>query len=133
MARGPKKVLVVEDNSDWRLLLSIVIERAGYDVISATTGRDGVALALSKQPDLIFMDLGLPELSGDEATAQIKANEGTKHIPVVIQTAFGAGPIAQRAIDAGAAEILHKPIAISAIQATVKKYLSANLKAATLG
>ena len=107
----------------------MVIQRAGYDVISATTGRDGVALALLNQPDLILMDLGLPELSGDEATAQIKANEATKHVPIVIQTAFGAGPSAQRAIDAGAAEILHKPIAINAILATLKKYLSADLNA----
>jgi CheY-like chemotaxis protein len=132
MRNGPKKVLVVEDNSDWRLLLSMVIQRAGYDVISATNGREGVARALLEQPNLILMDLGLPELSGDQATAQIKANEGTKHIPVVIQTAFGTGPSAQRAIDAGAAEILHKPVAINAILATLKKYLSAGLNTSTV-
>jgi CheY-like chemotaxis protein len=132
MRNGPKKVLIVEDNSDWRLLLSMVVQRAGYDVVSATNGREGVARALLEQPDLILMDLGLPELSGDQATAQIKANEKTKQIPVVIQTAFGIGSSAQRAIDAGAAEILHKPIAISAILATLKKYLSAGLNTSTV-
>lgn len=129
MAREIKKVLIVEDNADWRLLLTMIIERAGYNVVSATTGGEGVALATLYHPDLILMDLGLPEMSGDEATARIKADPGTQNIPVVVQTAFGFGPNAKRAAEVGAAEIIHKPISITDIQTILKKYLSTSAQA----
>jgi CheY-like chemotaxis protein len=76
-----KKVLVVEDDPAWRLLLTVIIEQTGYDVTSASGGRDGVALATLNHPDLILMDLGLPNMSGDEAIAQIKGNPDIKDIP----------------------------------------------------
>ena len=120
-----KKVLVVEDDRDWRLLLTVIIEQIGYDVTSASGGRDGVALATLNHPDLILMDLGLPDMSGDEAIAQIKGNPDTKDIPVVVQIAFGQGPKAQYAVEVGAVEILHKPISVSDIKVILKRYLSA--------
>lgn len=119
-----KKVLVVEDNADWRDLLAMIIRRSGHEAVVAGTGREGVKQASLTRPDLILMDLGLPEISGGEATEQIKTNPATKNIPVVIQTAFGSGPDAKRAMDAGAAEILHKPINITDIQKVLSKYLS---------
>ena len=124
MANGKKKVLVVEDNADWRDLLTMIIRRSGYDVVTAGTGTEGIRQASMTHPDLILMDLGLPEISGDEATVHIKADPATKHIPVVIQTAFGSGPNAKRAIEAGAAEIMHKPISIADIHKLLSKYLS---------
>jgi CheY-like chemotaxis protein len=127
-----KKVLIVEDDSDWRLLLSMIVRRSGYDAISATNGSQAVALAALKHPDLILMDLGLPEMSGDEATAQIKGNPSTKDIPVVVQTAFGSGPVSKRALEVGAAEIMQKPISISQIQIMLKRYLSDEAKAPTV-
>ena len=123
-----KKVLIVEDDSDWRRLLSMIVQRSGYHAISATNGREAVALAVLKNPDLILMDLGLPEMTGDEATAQIKGDPRTKGIPVVVQTAFGSGPNSKRALEAGAAEIMQKPISISQVQAILKKYLSDEAK-----
>jgi CheY-like chemotaxis protein len=60
--------------------------------------------------DLILMDLGLPGITGDEATARLKANPSTRNIPVVINTAFNVGAYTNRALDAGAVEILHKPL-----------------------
>jgi CheY-like chemotaxis protein len=109
----------------------MIVQRAGHDVISATTGSEGVALATLNHPDLILMDLGLPEMSGDEATAQIKANPDTKDIPVVVQTAFGSGPNSNRALEVGAAEVMHKPISITQIQKMLKKYLSGEANAST--
>jgi CheY-like chemotaxis protein len=123
-----KKVLIVEDDPDWRGLLSMIVQRSGYDAISATNGREAVAMAGLKTPDLILMDLGLPEMTGDEATAQIKGDRGTKDIPVVIQTAFGSGPNSKRALEVGAAEIMQKPISISQVKAILKKYLSGEAK-----
>lgn len=124
MANAMKKVLVVEDNADWRDLLTMIIRRSGHEVVIAGTGKEAVRQASMTHPDLILMDLGLPEISGDEATAHIKADPALKHIPVVIQTAFGSGPNAKRAIEAGAAEIFHKPISITDIQKLLSKYLS---------
>ena len=124
MLYGTKKVLVVEDNADWRELLAMIIRRAGHEVVIANTGKEGIRQASKTNPDLILMDLGLPEMSGDEATIQIKADPATRHIPVVIQTAFGTGPNAKRAVEAGAAEIMQKPISITDIQKLLSKYLS---------
>jgi CheY-like chemotaxis protein len=70
------------------------------------------------------MDLGLPKMGGDEATAQIKADAASKDIPVVIQTAFGTSSAATRAIEVGAAEIMYKPITIIDLQKMLSKYLS---------
>jgi CheY-like chemotaxis protein len=118
-----KKILIVEDNADWREVLMMMIQRLGYDVISAGNGEDGIAQASAAHPDLVLMDLGLPLMSGDQAIARLKADPATKDIPVIVQTAFGVGPSAQRAMDAGAAEILHKPITMGGIKYILYKYL----------
>jgi len=124
MGNLTKKILIVEDNADWREVLTIVVRRSGYEVAVARTGEEAVAQARRVQPDLILMDIGLPRMSGDQATAQLKADPATKEIPIVVQTAFGTGPSAKRALEAGAVEILHKPITIADIQKTLAKYLS---------
>jgi CheY-like chemotaxis protein len=133
MNGGKKKVLVVEDNADWRDLLAMIIRRSGHEVVMAGTGTEGVKQASLAGPDLILMDLGLPEINGAEATARIKSDSVTKDIPVVIQTAFGAGSDAKRAMDAGAVEIMHKPISITDIQKLLSKYLSGAGEAKTNG
>jgi two-component system cell cycle response regulator DivK len=121
---GIKKILIIEDNADWRELLMIFLRKLGYDVIAAETGEDGVAQAFAMRPDLVLMDLGLPRMSGDQATAQLKANPTTKDVPVIVQTAFGMGISAKRAMEAGALEILHKPITMTEIENVLCKYLS---------
>ncbi len=126
MTDARKKVLVVEDNADWRDLLAMIIRRSGHEAVTAGTGTEGVRQASLTCPDLILMDLGLPEMSGAQATAQIKTDAVTKDIPIVIQTAFGSGPDAKRAIEAGATEIMHKPISITDIQKVLSKYLSSD-------
>jgi two-component system response regulator PilR (NtrC family) len=130
MPQDVKKVLVIEDNADWRELLSMTVRRLGHDVILAGTGREGVAQAFHARPDLILMDIGLPEMAGDEVTARIKANPTTRHIPIIIQTAYGLGPNATRAMEAGAEEMMHKPISILQIQKVLIKYLSGDQKTA---
>lgn len=124
MANQPKIVLIVEDNAEWRELLTMIIRRVGHEVVAARTGKEGLERVSVKHPDLILMDLGMPEMAGDEATVRIKANPATSHIPIVIQTAFGASAAAQRALEAGAAEMMQKPINITDIQKLVEKYLS---------
>lgn len=121
---GMKKVLVVEDNSDWGELLVMLIKKMGHHASLACNGEDGVKDASAAPPDLILMDLGLPKMSGDQAIAALRAGEATRHIPIVVQTAFGETSIAQRAMQAGANEILHKPINITQIQTLVSRYLA---------
>jgi two-component system, cell cycle response regulator DivK len=125
MIKANKKILLVEDNDDCRELLALSINRLGYAVFEAATGRQAVERACAVHPDLIMMDLGLPGMSGDEATACLKANPATKEIPVIINTGFVIGPQLKRALDAGAAEVLRKPFHITALYELLSRYLSA--------
>jgi CheY-like chemotaxis protein len=120
------RVLIVEDNAEVRELMGLFLRRAGYDVAEAMTGVAAIEQARATHPDLIIMDLGLPEMTGDEATAHLKADPSTKDIPVIVNTAFSMGAsIVARAIAAGAAEILHKPTTFKALQDMLCRYLTA--------
>ncbi len=125
MAEKKKRILIVEDNADCRELLRLIITRQlGCEVVEAATGLAAVDQASATHPDLILMDLGLPGISGAEATERIKANPAIKDIPIVINTAFNATDLTRRALAAGAAEILHKPIELMVLRDTLHKYLS---------
>jgi CheY-like chemotaxis protein len=126
-----KKILIVEDNADCRELLRLIITRQlDCEVVEAATGFAAVDQASAMHPDLILMDLGLPGISGAEATERIKANPAIKDIPIVINTAFSATELTRRALAAGAAEILHKPIELMVLRDTLRKYLSKESRAA---
>jgi CheY-like chemotaxis protein len=120
-----KRILVVEDNPDSRSLLALVLGRSGYDIAEAATGLDAIDQAHATRPDLIIMDLGLPGMTGDEATARLKADETTRHIPVIVNTAFHRGSIqVERALAAGAAQVLHKPTPLKVFEEVARRYLS---------
>ncbi len=120
-----KRILIVEDIADSRELLALVLRRSGYDVDEAGEGLAAISQARAIHPDLVIMDLGLPGITGDEATARLKADPSTKDIPIVVCTAFDKGtPLVERAMAVGAAEILHKPIDFKALRETVGRYLS---------
>jgi two-component system, cell cycle response regulator DivK len=122
-----KRILVVEDNSDSRNLLALVLRRSGYDIAEAATGLDAIHQVRSARPDLIIMDLGLPEMTGDEATARLKADVSTRHIPVIVNTAFHPESVqVKRAIAAGASHVLHKPTPLKVFQEVADRYLSAD-------
>jgi CheY-like chemotaxis protein len=123
-----KKVLVVEDNEDCRELQACVLRRLGYVVIEAGNGAAAIDEALAGHPDLILMDLNMPKMNGDEATLHLKNQQSTRDIPVVICTAYGPGPIVDRALDAGAVEILHKPFKFSALENLLRKYVPSDPK-----
>jgi len=119
-----KRILIVEDQPDGRELFVLMLRRLGYDTAEAITGLEAIDQARATQPDLILMDLALPGITGDEATARLKADPTTKNIPVIVLTAFHAdSPHVVRAIAAGAAEIAHKPVRFAALQELVQRYL----------
>jgi CheY-like chemotaxis protein len=124
MAKATKKILVVEDNDNCRELLALFIKRLGYEVFEATTGLQAIERASAVHPDLIMIDLGLPEMTGDEATACLKANPATRKIPVIVNTAYASGPQRRRALDSGAAEIMQKPFHLTILDDVLRKYLS---------
>lgn len=105
-----KRILIVEDNEMNRDVLSRRLARRGYDVLLATDGPHGLAMAAMHGPDLILMDLGLPEIDGWECMRRLKADETTKHIPVIALTAHAMVGDRQRALEAGCDEFDTKPI-----------------------
>jgi len=107
----------------------LILGRLGYDVAEAVTGFEAIDQARAAHPDLIFMDLSIPGIMGDEAIARLKADPSTKDIPVIVNTAFDIGSaIAKRAIAVGAAEILYKPMSFKGLQGVVERYLSSDIK-----
>lgn len=121
---GKKKILIVEDNSEIRRLMAFFLERVGYDVVEAGTGLAAIERAHTTHPDLITMDLGLPDIRGDEATARLKVDSSTRHIPVVVITAYyGDVPLVQSALAAGACEVLYKPVALRTLEGTLLRLL----------
>ena len=119
-----QKILIVEDNADGRELFALYIRRLGYEVFEATNGLEALDQAHAVHPDLILMDLALPKMPGCEATARLKADPSTRDIPVIVNTAFHKGAFVDSAIAAGAAEILHKPVSLKALEEVVRRYLS---------
>ena len=104
------KVLLVEDNELNRDMLSRRLERKGFEVILAVDGIQGLALARSEAPDLILMDMSLPEIDGWEATCRLKADEATCQIPVLALTAHAMEGDWERAIEAGCDDYDTKPV-----------------------
>jgi CheY-like chemotaxis protein len=95
------RILYVEDNDDNIYMLKNRLTRAGFTVIIATDGAQGVTMAASEQPDLILMDLTLPNIDGEEATRRIKADPATRSIPVIALTANAMPGDREKALAAG--------------------------------
>jgi two-component system, cell cycle response regulator DivK len=104
------KILYVEDNDDNAYMLKNRLSRAGFTVIVATDGTQGVAMAISEQPDLILMDITLPDINGEEVTRRLKADPKTKGIPVIALTANAMSSDKEKAIAAGCDDFDTKPV-----------------------
>ena len=118
---APKTVLLVEDNEDNRIIYATALRYAGYDVLEAITGTQGVQQARDGAPDLILMDISVPELDGWEATAILKADPVTRHIPIIAVTAHALPDDAERSRRAGCDGYLAKPISPAALLTEVDR------------
>ena len=107
---GRVKILYVEDNDDNVYMLKNRLSRAGFTVIVATDGTQGIAMASSEQPDLILMDLTLPDIDGEDATRRIKADPATKSIPIIALTANAMAGDREKALAAGCDDFDTKPV-----------------------
>lgn len=104
------KILLVEDNEMNRDMLSRRLQKKGYEVIMAVDGAQGIAVAGAEKPDLILMDMSLPEVDGWEATRRLKNAAETAGIPIIALTAHAMAGDRQKALDAGADDYDTKPV-----------------------
>ena len=104
------KILYVEDNEDNIYMLKSRLERRDFGVVIAMDGEQAVEMATAEDPDLIIMDLSLPNVDGWEATRRLKANDKTKHIPVVALSAHAMVGDRETALDAGCDDYDTKPV-----------------------
>ena len=115
-----KKILVVEDVDDSRSILVVMLQRyCGYETLEAATGLEAVQKAISDPPDLIVMDLGLPDISGIDAAKKLKENSITAHIPIVAHSAWSVEQWGERAQQVGMIEYLQKPVPIKVMKETL--------------
>ena len=118
------KILIVEDNPENRDALSRRLQRRGFEVILAVDGKAGVEMARTEKPDLVLMDMNMPELDGWEATRQIKAAEESRSIPVIALTAHAMSGDRERALQAGCTDYHTKPVELPKLLAQIESILS---------
>jgi CheY-like chemotaxis protein len=119
------RILVIEDNARNLKLVRDVLQFAGYEVIEARSGEEGVRAAGESDPDLILMDLQLPGIDGTEALRRLRASEAGRRIPVVAVTAFAMKDDRDRAMAEGFDGYLEKPISVRALPSQVGAFLTA--------
>jgi two-component system cell cycle response regulator DivK len=119
-----KLILIVEDEAKNLTLLRDLLQVSGYSTIEATDGKQGVELAKSKKPDLILMDIMMPEMDGLEATRILKADATTGDIPILALTSYAMKGDEERILEAGCDGYLAKPYNIRELLKTVAEYLS---------
>jgi CheY-like chemotaxis protein len=117
------KILIVEDNEENRDSLSRRLQRRGFEVVAADDGRLGITKAQSEKPDLILMDMNMPELDGWEATRQLKAAAETAGIPVIALTAYALAGDRERALEVGCADYHAKPVEFPKLLALIEDIL----------
>ena len=119
----PKKILIVEDNELNMKLFSDLLDAHGYETQQTREGLKAIALARKFKPDLILMDIQLPEVSGLEVTKWIKDDAGLADIPIVAVTAFAMKGDEKRIRDGGCAAYISKPITVSSFLATGRRFV----------
>ena len=117
------RILIVEDNMDTYELVRFILEKNGFETFLAMNGRDGVNAANKQQPDLIIMDLSMPEMDGWTAMRLIKGNATTSSIPMIALTAHALPSDRKRAFDAGCDEYITKPMDLLDLLDTVNSWI----------
>lgn len=116
-----KRILIVEDNNASREILVLRLRSMGYQAIEAQNSKEALARAGSEKPDLIFMDMGLPEIDGIRTSAMLKQNPETSHIPIVALTAWISELWQEKASRVGIVKYLLKPISPQILRQTIEE------------
>jgi two-component system cell cycle response regulator DivK len=118
-----KRILVVEDQEDNRRILRDLLTNAGYEIIEAENGEQGLAVAARERPDLILMDIQLPLLDGYEVTRRIKADPALRAIPIIAITSYALSGDENKARAAGCDAYVTKPYSPRALLAKIREYV----------
>jgi two-component system cell cycle response regulator DivK len=118
-----RRILAIEDHEENRRILRFLLASAGYELIEAVTGEEGLALAATSKPDLILMDIQLPGLDGYEATRRIKADPALRHIPIIVVTSYALSGDDVKAFEAGCDAYVTKPYVPRALLAKIREYV----------
>lgn len=122
-----KKILIVEDHHDCREILGLLLTRIGYHVIEAQNSKDAIACAETEQPALIFMDLQMPGMDGIKASAMLKHNPKTSHIPIIVLTASISELSREKASKVGIKTYLLKPVSSQALKEAIEEFTGNSL------
>jgi len=125
----PAKILVVDDEARVREMLEFRLRLFGYEVVQAATGREALAMASKEQPDLVLLDVMMPEMDGFQVCIRLKQGQDTKEIPVVMLTARADAKDVTRAFSSGAVDYVVKPYDPLVLQQKVACNLRATAKA----
>jgi CheY-like chemotaxis protein len=117
------RILVIEDTLDNMDLICLILERAGHQVIRAYDGTQGVTMALQHQPDLVLLDLALPDKDGFAVAKELKSDILTKHIPIIAISAHAMPEFKAKALEAGCVAFIPKPFSLKALNKEVNRYL----------
>ena len=123
-----KKILIVEDNKDSLEILGLRVTAIGYQVIKARNSKEAITCAEAEGPDLIFMDLDLPDADGIKTTATLRQNPKTSHIPVVALTAWISALWQEKAERVGITTYLIKPVSPQMVKDTIEKYMRSSVR-----
>ncbi len=118
-----KRILIIEDQEDNRRIMTDMLNAAGFEVIEAVNGEDGVSMAESHVPDLILMDIQLPRIDGYEATRRIKAQPALGAIPIIAVTSYALSGDDKKAFEAGCDAYLAKPFSPRELLAKVREFV----------
>ena len=120
-----RNVLIVDDNEHLRQILSSLLGSTGYDTLEAATGSEAVSKAIAAKPDLILLDLSLPDMRGTEVAQAIKRNSTSAHIPIIGCSAFLSSEARTEALRAGMVDYLVKPISLEVIKTKIDEFILA--------
>ncbi|PCI88794.1 MAG: two-component system response regulator [Hyphomicrobiales bacterium] len=118
-----KTILIVEDNELNMKLFNDLLESKGYKIIQTANGLNAVELAREHKPNLILMDIQLPEVSGLEVTKWLKADDELAHIPVIAVTAFAMKGDEEKILQGGCEAYISKPISVAKFLATIQSFI----------
>ena len=118
-----KRILVVEDQEDNRQILRDLLGSSGYEFVEAEDGAQAIAAVAKQRPDLILMDIQLPNMDGYEATRRIRSNPDNKTIPIIAVTSYALAGDEGKAIEAGCDAYVAKPFSPRQLLAKIREYL----------
>jgi signal transduction histidine kinase len=128
---GPCTILLIDDHDDGRMMMGMMLNAYGNEILEAANGTHGLALADSRQPDIALVDIGLPGIDGYEVARRLRANPATSGIRLIALTGYGSAADTQRAIDAGFDLHLVKPVDSERLLAAIHSCISASRIAET--